>query len=343
MSQSTILFCQCTHEESIPHEVKQSVFSALCSSRHPYQTVNDLCGLAARKDDIFNSLNQDDSLHIVACSHRAVKWLFHLAGSELPENAAVLNMREMDANSILQSLGIEKGSCACSPATVDTNTRTQDPWIPWFPVIDYGRCTNCKQCMNFCLFRVFEIDANECIAVQNPENCKTSCPACARVCPENAIIFPKHASAQINGCGIQDEATKAEHNLENLLKGDLQDILRKRNTGAGGNFPTMEDIALANEERKKCGCESPTPVQIGLMPQTIAKAGSSQQPTEQQNPPKPACNCECGPQTAGQCDNNPQNNCACDCDCSEESGCDCDCDCQPSNTENTKGDNRCCG
>lgn len=25
-------------------------------------------------------------------------------------------------------------------------------WKPWFPVIDYSRCTNCMQCLSFCLF-----------------------------------------------------------------------------------------------------------------------------------------------------------------------------------------------
>src|SRR5687768_10949172 len=27
-------------------------------------------------------------------------------------------------------------------------------WKPWFPVIDYSRCTNCMQCLSFCLFDV---------------------------------------------------------------------------------------------------------------------------------------------------------------------------------------------
>ena len=27
-------------------------------------------------------------------------------------------------------------------------------WKPWFPVIDYDRCTNCMQCLSFCLFGV---------------------------------------------------------------------------------------------------------------------------------------------------------------------------------------------
>ena len=30
-------------------------------------------------------------------------------------------------------------------------------WKPWFPVIDYDRCTNCMQCLTFCLFDVYGV------------------------------------------------------------------------------------------------------------------------------------------------------------------------------------------
>ena len=29
--------------------------------------------------------------------------------------------------------------------------RESKEWLPWFPVIDYDRCTNCMQCLSFCL------------------------------------------------------------------------------------------------------------------------------------------------------------------------------------------------
>ena len=62
-------------------------------------------------------------------------------------------------------------------------------WKPWFPVIDYDRCTNCMQCLSFCLFGVYGVDDQQRIQVQNNDNCKTNCPACSRVCPEAAIMF----------------------------------------------------------------------------------------------------------------------------------------------------------
>jgi len=69
----------------------------------------------------------------------------------------------------------------------------------WYPVIDYSRCTNCMECIDFCLFGVYGIDENDVILVEQQDNCKKGCPACSRVCPENAIIFPGHKTPAIAG------------------------------------------------------------------------------------------------------------------------------------------------
>ncbi len=69
----------------------------------------------------------------------------------------------------------------------------------WYPVIDFSRCTNCMECIDFCLFGVYGIDQAETILVEQPDNCRKGCPACSRVCPENAIIFPQHKTPVIAG------------------------------------------------------------------------------------------------------------------------------------------------
>ncbi|MCI0418785.1 MAG: hypothetical protein L0312_06120, partial [Acidobacteria bacterium] len=61
----------------------------------------------------------------------------------------------------------------------------------WYPVIDFSRCTNCLECLDFCLFGVYGIGQAETILVEQPDNCRKGCPACSRVCPANAIIFPQ--------------------------------------------------------------------------------------------------------------------------------------------------------
>src|SRR5437763_497969 len=69
----------------------------------------------------------------------------------------------------------------------------------WYPVIDYSRCTNCLECLDFCLFGVYGVDKLDRITVQNQDSCKKGCPACSRVCPEQAIMFPDYKTPAIAG------------------------------------------------------------------------------------------------------------------------------------------------
>jgi Pyruvate/2-oxoacid:ferredoxin oxidoreductase delta subunit len=72
----------------------------------------------------------------------------------------------------------------------------------WYPVIDYSRCTNCMECIDFCLFGVYGVDQLDRIFVENQDSCKKGCPACSRVCPEHAIMFPDHKTPAIAGAPV---------------------------------------------------------------------------------------------------------------------------------------------
>src|SRR5205085_2319579 len=112
-------------------------------------------------------------------------------------------------------------------------------WKPWFPVIDYARCTNCMQCLSFCLFGVYGVDEAQKIQVQNNDNCKTNCPACSRVCPEAAIMFPKYKAAPINGDVVSDadlNREKMKIDISALLGGDIYQMLRERTVKAQSRF-----------------------------------------------------------------------------------------------------------
>jgi Pyruvate/2-oxoacid:ferredoxin oxidoreductase delta subunit len=76
------------------------------------------------------------------------------------------------------------------------------PGRRWYPVIDYSRCTNCMECLDFCLFGVYNVDSLERLYVENQDACKKGCPACSRVCPENAIMFPEHKTPAIAGAPV---------------------------------------------------------------------------------------------------------------------------------------------
>ena len=85
----------------------------------------------------------------------------------------------------------------------------------WYPVIDYARCTNCMECIDFCLFGVYGVDRIDTILVEQPDNCRKGCPACSRVCPKNAIMFPQHKTPAI--AGSNDAAASLKIDLSQLF------------------------------------------------------------------------------------------------------------------------------
>ena len=136
-----------------------------------------------------------------------------------------------------------------------TQSAKHGEWKPWFPVIDFDRCTNCMQCLSFCLFDVYGTDDDQQIEVQNNDNCKTNCPACSRVCPEAAIMFPKYKSGPINGDVVSDtdlNREKMKIDISALLGGDVYQMLRDRSQRNRSRFSKERDSDKALGERTKC-------------------------------------------------------------------------------------------
>ena len=115
----------------------------------------------------------------------------------------------------------------------------------WYPVIDYSRCTNCLECIDFCLFGVYGVDRADTILVEQPDNCRKGCPACSRVCPENAIIFPQHKTPAIAGSS----------ELGVSLKIDLSQLFGAPDKGLSANQVAADerDTQLAMTGRQTVG------------------------------------------------------------------------------------------
>jgi NAD-dependent dihydropyrimidine dehydrogenase PreA subunit len=183
--------------------------------------------MAAGKDSRMQEWAAEDNLIVVACFGRAVRWLFAMAETNLKDNAQILNQRSLSAQEIvgqLQSRSLPKG-CMVSVSSDST-------WIPWFPTIDYSRCTHCRQCLNFCLFGVYTGDAADKVQVARPANCKTGCPACARVCPSAAIIFAKYTESPFNGDSVDEEKLsqlRKSGDYKKWVAENLQKRLKMRN------------------------------------------------------------------------------------------------------------------
>jgi Pyruvate/2-oxoacid:ferredoxin oxidoreductase delta subunit len=137
----------------------------------------------------------------------------------------------------------------------ERSLRPGGAWKPWFPVIDYQRCTNCMQCLSFCLFEVYGASPEGTIQVQNQNNCKTDCPACSRVCPDVAIMFPKYRHSPINGDEVNSEDVRREAmkvDISALLGGDVYAALRDRSARAKSRFSKERDDERALKERQTC-------------------------------------------------------------------------------------------
>lgn len=164
----------------------------------------------------------------------------------IPLNVRFLNLAGQEAASL---------RTAIESIRQETSSARHGEWKPWFPVIDYDRCTNCMQCLSFCLFDVYGVDAHQKIQVQNNDNCKTNCPACSRVCPEAAIMFPKYKSGPINGDTVSDadlQREKMKIDISALLGGDVYQLLRDRSEKARSRFSKERDADKALKERQKC-------------------------------------------------------------------------------------------
>jgi NAD-dependent dihydropyrimidine dehydrogenase PreA subunit len=171
------------------------------------------------------------------------------AAADAGGGATRVDFREVDGLAAAQVVELVDG--------VRTELQMPRPgaWKPWFPVIDYQRCTNCMQCLSFCLFDVYGVSPEGKLQVRNESNCKTDCPACSRVCPEVAILFPKYRHGPINGDVVNSDDVRREAmkvDISALLGGDIYQALRDRSAKAKSRFSKERDDERALKERQRC-------------------------------------------------------------------------------------------
>ena len=255
-SDTAILYCHCAYKDIIPEETRAAALTAISGLAADCFTVADLCELIAGRDALPQQLAQYDRILILACYPRAIQWLFEQAGTKLDMGrVSIINMRTAAVDEVVDALrqfaagrfsgdtapelqndAADGGSSAAAPAEKNPLRSTLEQkgeWIPWFPVIDYDKCTHCKQCLSFCPFGVYSLDDEDKVRVTSPRNCKNNCPACARICPQLAIIFPKVIDRPINGDEVKPgdrlNAQKAlEEQKRELAAKSIHDVLAQR-------------------------------------------------------------------------------------------------------------------
>ena len=123
---------------------------------------------------------------------RPLAWLLARQGISCAEQAIIDLQAYPDVTACRAA--IEAAAPAESGAAPGGCTELEEQTVArWYPVLDASRCRNCGHCRQFCLFGVYELDAHERVTVVKPEQCKPGCPACSRICPHGALMFPLYA------------------------------------------------------------------------------------------------------------------------------------------------------
>jgi ferredoxin len=227
-----IVFCNCGSERIEPERLR-AIEKKFIDDNVDFVKISDLCAVSVHnKEQLRSIFNRNNEYIIAGCHSRTLKLLLEKAGIE-PDNYSCkfINFFESDNEEIFrETSSFIKGYDPDQKAVIEEIRNSQD-WISWFPVIDYSRCTSCGQCADFCLFGVYEKNEGK-INVINPVGCKNNCPACARICPQTAIIFPKYKpGGAIGGSDIIDEISEQKRQAEDIntfLDGDIYSALEQR-------------------------------------------------------------------------------------------------------------------
>lgn len=221
-----ILFCNCGGENIEPLMLNAIDFF-LKSKKNDFTKLSDLCGLAATKSELLKELLKPETEYLViGCYRRTMDLLFQKISFKTEFQH--LNLYQEKSIEVV----VEQITSFCNGET-DSFAEIKDDsgWPSWYPVIDYSRCTSCGQCADFCLFGVYE-KMEGLVKVVNPKGCKNNCPACARICPSTAIIFPKYKNGgAISGSDEIDELAENQRRLkdvESIMGDDIYAALAQR-------------------------------------------------------------------------------------------------------------------
>lgn len=225
MLNTQVTICACASRSFISKEKVIEIAATMKNKGYDVVVEADLCKKVAESSP---DLPEIASGIIVACHTRVV--LSHMDGLGL-QAKQIEPIRDYTAEEVLSRFDIS------SPEMKDSTEKEvfrkqieafaiENGTDAWYPVIDKERCMECGKCHDFCLFGVYKIE-NKRVRVAQPQNCKNNCPACARMCPGKAIIFPKYDKSPING-GTAEEEQFSPDEMDRMYRERLQMRLQQR-------------------------------------------------------------------------------------------------------------------
>lgn len=225
-----IILCKCKGEIQDKNKISD-IEVKLKNSHSDVFFVSDFCGICAlEKEKVKSIISADTKTLIIACHKRSVESLLHFSGvdkdnCEIEYVDPLIEESDTIENKIVNFCGNERSSGQ------KLEVESKPEWPSWFPVIDYNRCVDCGQCADFCLFGTYEKRDGK-VIVTNPQACKNNCPACGRICPQSAIIFPKYPhGGAISGTDSIDEVAEQERqqkDMDRILGSDIYRTLAER-------------------------------------------------------------------------------------------------------------------
>lgn len=199
--------CTCENRLRLSDKTLGNLVKELKEAGFETKTVSDLCEIAQNNPEQLAEISQTV---VYACQKRTVQSLFRWKGSD------VHSIHSWTDDQIIAPVS-------------NTFQKKYEKEDAWYPVLDKSLCVNCGRCLDFCLFGVYVNNGGD-IQVANPQLCKNNCPACARMCPETAIIFPKYGLSPING-GVELEEKFSKEDMDAMYKERLKMKLKQRRTG----------------------------------------------------------------------------------------------------------------
>jgi NAD-dependent dihydropyrimidine dehydrogenase PreA subunit len=223
-----VTICACASRSFIDKDKAAGIAAQLKTEGYHVKVEADLCQKTMTKSPDMQDIAEGI---ILACYPRAI--LSHLDWLGLPVGQ-VVDIRNHSEEEVFSQLNIHT---PFSPNTSEKDVfRKEIEGFPvergkdaWYPVLDKSNCTECGKCHDFCLFGVYAIEDKK-VKVVQPQNCKVNCPACARMCPSKAIIFPKYEKSPINGGTVHEETFDPEE-MEKMYRERLKMRLKQRRPG----------------------------------------------------------------------------------------------------------------
>jgi NAD-dependent dihydropyrimidine dehydrogenase PreA subunit len=228
MQDTRITICACASRTFIHREKAAEVAAALKGAGYHVVLEADLCKKAMKLPTEMPEIAEGV---VLACHSRALLSLMDWLELEAKQ---VEDIRNGSTDEALARFGLSY--------SVTENFTEKEAFLKqieafpvesgtdaWYPVLDKKRCTDCGRCHDFCLFGVYAVE-NKRVRVAQPQSCKNSCPACARVCLSSAIIFPKYEKSPINGGTAQEEIFSPEE-MDKMYRDRLRMRLQQRRAG----------------------------------------------------------------------------------------------------------------